>query len=498
MPTFTTHPRADEARRHRRGDGGDGDRAREGARRDGRGDHRRPGAARVRARGARCPPTSPSAADASLAEARRSARSNGVEVHAEAVRARSIGHAIVDEADAPRRRPDRARLVAALAAAVAVLLADRRPRPAPRAVRGARRRVPRGRLRADVDGSATSAVKAVVIGCGRVGSAVAKQLAGEGWDVTVRRRGRGGAQRGSADWRGGFVVGHGMDIDVLDRAGRSARPTRRSSRPTATTRTSSSARSLQKRYGIGCVVVRVLDPRRARVLRRARPPHGVPDADGDLDAHRRRARLRRAPVGSRRAEPMYAIVAGGGKVGSNVTRSLLAMGHEVTLIEQRRDRFEQLEAEFGPVACSATRPRSTCSSAPGSPGRRSIVLAVTGDDEDNIVISPDRQGGLRRAEGDRARQRPAQPAALRPARDHADGLRDVGPPRRSSSTRCPSTVSCGCSSCAREGLEVVEVQVPPDSPAAGKRVAGISLPDGVAARLGDAERRRRDRDGSTR
>ena len=31
----------------------------------------------------------------------------------------------------------------------------------------------------------------------------------------------------------------------------------------------------------------------------------------------------------------------------------------------------------------------------------------------------------------------------------------------------------------REGLEVVEVQVVADSPAAGKRVAGLSLPDGA-------------------
>src|SRR5436189_279172 len=43
---------------------------------------------------------------------------------------------------------------------------------------------------------------------------------------------------------------------------------------------------------------------------------------------------------------MYVIVAGGGKIGENVTRSLLRLGHEVTLIEQRRDRFEQLEDEF--------------------------------------------------------------------------------------------------------------------------------------------------------
>ena len=47
---------------------------------------------------------------------------------------------------------------------------------------------------------------------------------------------------------------------------------------------------------------------------------------------------------------MYAIIAGGGKVGKNVARSLGGMGHEVTLIEQRRDRFEQLEVEFGHAA----------------------------------------------------------------------------------------------------------------------------------------------------
>ena len=43
---------------------------------------------------------------------------------------------------------------------------------------------------------------------------------------------------------------------------------------------------------------------------------------------------------------MYVIVAGGGKVGANLTRSLIEMGHEVTLIEQERSRFERLDEEF--------------------------------------------------------------------------------------------------------------------------------------------------------
>ena len=40
---------------------------------------------------------------------------------------------------------------------------------------------------------------------------------------------------------------------------------------------------------------------------------------------------------------MYILIAGGGKVGANLAKSVLDLGHEVTLIEQRRDRWERLE-----------------------------------------------------------------------------------------------------------------------------------------------------------
>jgi trk system potassium uptake protein TrkA len=43
---------------------------------------------------------------------------------------------------------------------------------------------------------------------------------------------------------------------------------------------------------------------------------------------------------------VYVVVAGGGKVGANVARTLLRTGHEVTLIEQEPERFAKLEEEF--------------------------------------------------------------------------------------------------------------------------------------------------------
>ena len=67
---------------------------------------------------------------------------------------------------------------------------------------------------------------------------------------------------------------------------------------------------------------------------------------------------------------MYAIIAGGGKVGKNVARSLLDMGHEVTLVEQRRDRFEQLEDEFGHVAMLGDATEIHALERAASPARR--------------------------------------------------------------------------------------------------------------------------------
>ena len=52
-------------------------------------------------------------------------------------------------------------------------------------------------------------MKAVVIGCGRVGSAVALQLAEDGWDVTAVDENEEALARLGRGWKGGFVVGHG-------------------------------------------------------------------------------------------------------------------------------------------------------------------------------------------------------------------------------------------------------------------------------------------------
>jgi len=107
-------------------------------------------------------------------------------------------------------------------------------------------------------------VNAVVIGCGRVGSAVAKGLAAEGWDVTVIDEDEDALARLGPGWRGGFIVGHGMDVSVLEGA-------HLGDADAAVVSTDGDntniviGQVLTKRYGIDTVVVRVLDPARAKL-----------------------------------------------------------------------------------------------------------------------------------------------------------------------------------------------------------------------------------------
>jgi trk system potassium uptake protein len=105
-------------------------------------------------------------------------------------------------------------------------------------------------------------VKAVVIGCGRVGSAVAKALVADGWDVTAIDESDDALMRLGTHWPGGFIVGHGMDLRVLEEAGIADADAAVVSTDGDNTNLVI-GQVLRKRYGIKNVVVRVLDPARA-------------------------------------------------------------------------------------------------------------------------------------------------------------------------------------------------------------------------------------------
>lgn len=83
---------------------------------------------------------------------------------------------------------------------------------------------------------------------------------------------------------------------------------------------------------------------------------------------------------------MFVLVVGGGKVGANLTRALDDLGHEVVVIEQDRRRFERIEREFAHRALLGDGTELFVLEKAGIRRPPQIVVAATGDDEDNIVI----------------------------------------------------------------------------------------------------------------
>jgi len=105
-------------------------------------------------------------------------------------------------------------------------------------------------------------MKALVVGCGRVGSAVAKILVEHGWDVSVIDETEEALSRLGDAWPGEFHLGHGMDTAVLEEAG--VEDADAVLIATAGDNTNIVVAQVAKeRYGVPAVAVRILDPARA-------------------------------------------------------------------------------------------------------------------------------------------------------------------------------------------------------------------------------------------
>ncbi len=82
---------------------------------------------------------------------------------------------------------------------------------------------------------------------------------------------------------------------------------------------------------------------------------------------------------------MFVIVVGGGKVGYFLARELIQSGHEVALMERDRVRAAQVTEEIGSIVIAHDGCEGKYLGEAGA-NRADIVAAVTGDDEDNLVI----------------------------------------------------------------------------------------------------------------
>ena len=176
---------------------------------------------------------------------------------------------------------------------------------------------------------------------------------------------------------------------------------------------------------------------------------------------------------------MFAIIGGGGKVGANVARTLLRTpGNEVTLIEQRLERYRRLEDEFDYRVHHGDATELHVLEAAGIARPADLVLAVTGDDEDNLVISQ------------LAKEKYGVPKVVARVNDprnqaHFDML-GIAPTICATTSimalvehEVPEHHLIHLLELKKENLLINEIQIDGDSHSVGKRIEELHLPDGA-------------------
>jgi len=173
---------------------------------------------------------------------------------------------------------------------------------------------------------------------------------------------------------------------------------------------------------------------------------------------------------------MYIIVIGGGRVGYYLTKALLAEGHEVLVLEKNADFCEIINEEMGSICFRGDGCEASTLSEVGA-SRADMFIAVTGDDEDNLVACQV------------AKHKFNVPRTIARLRNPANEIifKKLGIDVTVSSTNIilehiaeelPTHPLTHLFSIRDKGLEIVEVKIQPESLMADKPIKGLSLPEG--------------------
>jgi trk system potassium uptake protein len=175
---------------------------------------------------------------------------------------------------------------------------------------------------------------------------------------------------------------------------------------------------------------------------------------------------------------MYIIVVGGGRVGYYLSKELLEAGHEIVVLEKSERRARQIADELGSIVLA----RDGCEGkhlAEAGANRAAIVAAVTGDDEDNLVICQMAKHHFQVPRTIARVNNPKNESLLR----HL-GVDEVISPTRMAlgaiEQDIPVHEVLHLAQLGGSELELVEAQIGPGSPAIGRRTSDINLPEGCS------------------
>ncbi len=184
---------------------------------------------------------------------------------------------------------------------------------------------------------------------------------------------------------------------------------------------------------------------------------------------------------------MYIVIGGGGQVGYYLAKGLIEQGHEVLLLEKDSKRVERLSEELGPSIMRGDACEARTLDEVGAQ-RANLVIAVTGDDEDNLVICQVAKARFHVPTTIARVNNPRNEGLFRRL-----GIDVIISPTQSIlhmiEAQLPHHTLVPLMTLTRAGLGLVELTVPPASPAAGKTVRSLTLPTSINLALtvrGDA------------
>jgi trk system potassium uptake protein TrkA len=185
---------------------------------------------------------------------------------------------------------------------------------------------------------------------------------------------------------------------------------------------------------------------------------------------------------------VYIVVVGGGRLGYYLTKALLTEGHEVVIVEKEASFCKIINDELGGICIVGDGCETTILAEVGT-GRADMLIAVTGDDEDNLVAC---QVAKHKFNVPRtiARMRNPQNEAI---------FKKLGIDVTVSSTNVilehiqeevPTHPLTHLLTIRDRELEIVEIKITPEASVVGKRVRELSLPQGSRLALVIHEKQR--------
>jgi len=172
---------------------------------------------------------------------------------------------------------------------------------------------------------------------------------------------------------------------------------------------------------------------------------------------------------------MYIVIVGGGKVGYYLAKQLLQDGNEVLVIEKDAHKADRIAVEMGEITLRGDGTEAWVMQEAGFP-RADMVVAVTGDDEDNLMICQmaKKRFGVKRTIA----------RINNPKNEHI--FKMLGIDDTVSTTdlilaqierEIPAHSLIHLLTLREAGASFLESTVPTDSPAAGKSLQELNLPD---------------------